>query len=483
MALEGFKLKIKPMEIISKEEIETIHKATINILKETGMKFENRWALDLLKKNDCNIDNDKMIAKFPEELVQKCLDESPESFRFKARDKKNDVILGSNTVYFHSAPGMNTIDIDTFEPRPPSKSEYVNYIKILDVLPNLHKISAYPYWGYKGVSPVMAIPESVALKIIYSSKTQEVAYSNDCEIFTIKMAKAAGIEFMSGLHATSPLGVDNASIVNARRIIKAGFPISIANGCTMGGTSPATTAGSLVVSNAELLAMITFVQLVKFKTRIQVWDCIWPMNMKSGSPYFGQIQDSIENVLFNQIWREKYKIPIGNATTGYPGSKNIGYQSGYEKGIACLMSALSGANVIQFHGTVFGELSAHSLQAILDDDIAGIIGKIVEGVTVNKETIALDLIKDIGTIPGNYLNTDHTRKWWKQEQYIAKAVDNLTYDEWIESGKRNEIDYAKDVAKKIVNNYNSKLVEEKKIVEIQNILEEARNYYKVKGLL
>ena len=484
MASAGFKLKIKPLETISEDEIERIHAATINVLEETGIKIENKWALDLLNKNGCIVDFDSMIARFPQELIEECIKTTPKIFKFKAREEKNDVILGGDSVYFHSAPGMNTIDLDTFEPRPPTKDEHIDYIKVLDALPNLHKLSAYPYWGYEGVSPAMAIPESCAIKILYSSKTQEVAYNLDSEVFTLKMAQAAGVEYMSGLHTTSPLGVDKASIINTRRTVEAGFPIYIANGCTCGGTSPVTVPGSLVVGNAELLSMVVLVQLMEKGTRILVWDIVWPMNMKTGAPFFGQIQDSLENAIFNQIWRKKYKIPISNGTVGYGSAKNIGFQSGYEKGMAALISALSGANNIQFHGHIFGELSAHPVQAVLDDDIAGMVGHFIEGEEVNKETIALDLIKEVGTIPGQYLDKEHTRKWWKSEQFMGKSADyTSTYSEWARKGKKNAIDYAKDRAEDIIATHKPLPLPDGKIEEIVKILEEAKKYYKEKGML
>jgi trimethylamine---corrinoid protein Co-methyltransferase len=484
MASPGFKLKIRPLEIISEDEIENIHIATMNVLKETGVKVDSSWALGLLKENDCIVDYDNMTAKFPEELIEKCIETTPKIFKFKAREEKNDVLMGGDTVYFHSAPGMNTIDLDTFEPRQPTKEEHINYIKVLDYLPHLHKLSAYPYWGFEGVSPVMAIPESCAIKIIYSSKTQEVAYNLDSEIFTLRMAQAAGIEYMSGLHMTSPLGVDKASIINTRRTIEAGFPVYIANGCTCGGTSPITTAGSLAVSNAELLSMIVLIQLIKCGTRILAWDIVWPMNMKTGAPFFGQIQDYLENAMFNQIWRKKYKIPISNGTTGYGSAKNIGFQSGYEKGIALLVSALSGANNIQFHGHVFGELSAHPIQAVLDDDIAGMVGKFIEGETVNEETIALDLIKKVGTTPGCYLDTEHTRKFWKNEQFTGKAADyTSTYSEWTKKGKKNAFDLAKERVEDIIASHEPLPLPGEKVEEIEKILEEAKKYYKEKGML
>lgn len=483
MALNGFNRNIKLLDMISDEEIENIHFATLDILKKTGVKFESKWALDFFKKNDCIVSFSDMSVRFPEGLVEECLKKVPSKFKIKAREEKNDLFLGGNNVYFYDAPGRETIDLNTFIPHNPSKLEYINYIKVLDALPNLHKLSAYPYFGFENIPEVMIIPEIVALKLIYSSKVQDTPYFNDSEIFTVKMAKVAGIEFLDGIHSLSPLFIDKRSITRARRTIEAGFPVYIANGCSLGVTSPATVAGSIVVGNSEIIAMIVFMQLMKPGTRIHVWDVSIPTNMKNGLPYFGQIQDSINKAIFNQIWRKKYKIPIANGSTGFSNAKNIGFQLGYEKTMSCIISALSGANLIMLHGGIYGELTAHPVQAVLDDDIAGMIGQFLEGVSINDETIALNLIEKIGQFPGNYLNTEHTRQWWKKEQYITKAGNSLSYPEWLSEGKKNELNSAKEISEEIINNHKPLLLEEEKIEEIKKILEEAKKYYKEKGML
>ena len=64
-----------------------------------------------------------------------------------------------------------------------------------------------------------------------------------------------------------------------------------------------------------------------------------------------------------------------------------------------------------------------SFQAVLDDDVAGMIGRFIEGVEVSDETLAIDLISDVGPISGIFLNKEHTRKWWEKEQYMTRTAD------------------------------------------------------------
>lgn len=170
----------------------------------------------------------------------------------------------------------------------------------------------------------------------------------------------------------------------------------------MGGTYPATHAGSLVTAVAEAMAAVTLIQLIKPRSRVTIGTFTFPQNMKAGSPAFGAIGIGLHAAAHNQIWR-KYGIPIWNFAIGLSSSKRIDFQNGYERAINCLIAALSGANIIMLYGGVSSELTFHPLQAILDDDIAGMIGRFIEGIEVNDETLAIDLINDVGPIPGFYL--------------------------------------------------------------------------------
>jgi trimethylamine--corrinoid protein Co-methyltransferase len=76
-----------------------------------------------------------------------------------------------------------------------------------------------------------------------------------------------------------------------------------------------------------------------------------------------------------------------------PASKQIDFQGGYERSIGALNLALFGANMILLHGGICAELTHHPIQAVLDDDLAGMIGRFTEGIDFNDETLAIDLIE------------------------------------------------------------------------------------------
>ena len=251
-------------------------------------------------------------------------------------------------------------------------------MRLLDYLPTIDHLGCYPYFGYEGVSPLMGIPEGVAIGMQNSTKHQAACCSYDCELFTIQMAQAAGQELSGTVTSTSPLTWNEAAITAARRMVAAGFPISTVDGTIGGATGPATVPGWLVVSNAEHLAMVVLVQLLNPGHRMTIGHFALAMNMATGAPAFGSITSSLSNVAFNQMWRH-YGLPVSNGSPGYTSAKKMDFQSGYEKALGALLSALSGGNSILLHLGVSSELSAHPAQAVMDHDIAGMIGRFIEG--------------------------------------------------------------------------------------------------------
>jgi trimethylamine--corrinoid protein Co-methyltransferase len=482
MARKGFTRRIKPLDILNEDQIRQVHRATLDILHKTGVTFKSEWALDFFESEECSVDRSSMRVRFPEALVERCLRQVPSSYRVAARDPANDLILGGSTLYFTHSAGMQTVNLDTYEPQDPTKGEYVDCVKVLDALSTIDFLSCYPYFGYAGLPPAMAIPESVALKMRYSTKHQFTCYSSDCEIFNIQMAQALDQEITGTLTCSPPLTWGDDAVQAARRMIDAGFPLATVDGNVLGGTGPATPFGNVAVCNAEHLSMIALVQLLDPGHRISVGHFACPMNMRTGSPAFGQIGGSLSNAIWNQMWRH-YGIPCSNGSPGYVDSKMIDFQAGYEKGIAALASATSGVNFMLLHLGVSAEISAHPVQAILDDDVAGMIGRFIEGEILDDETLALDVIEDVGPIPGHYLGTDHTRKWCRLEQFVPKTADQSTYQEWVRQGKKSALDHAKQRMEEILVAHEPEPLTPAQDEDLKGILKRAREFYRERGEL
>ena len=479
----GFTRKFKPLELMTDEQIEAIHQAVLDVLKVTGVRFESKRALDDLKRCGCMVDYEEKRIRFPEYLVEEAIRKSPSSYRIRARDPNNDLILGKDKVYFENFPAMKTINLDTWDPRDATWQEYCDLITVLDALPNLHSFNCYAYWGFPGVPSVMAILEGLAIKLMNSTKTHIECNASECDQFTIPMIKAAGGEARLPILGSAPLTWYEDQINSAYRAMESGFPVLCCQGTIMGASGPATIAGSVVTNLAQELSMVTMLQLLSPGMRVHIGDDIWPQDMRTGAPAFGNIGAALAVSVEAQMCRH-YGIPIFAPSGGPVNSKRIDFQSGYEKALNALVPALTGANIILLHSALYGEITAHPLQAILDDDIAGMIGRYLGSVEVTTDTIALDIIHQVGPIPGHYLATEHTRQWWRKEHFYPVAADTLTYPEWEMTGKKDCIEYAKTRMEEILATHKASLpLTEKQRDDMSSIMSEARDYYKKKGMI
>lgn len=481
--LKGFTRKFKPLEILAEEQLQAIHRGTLDVLETTGVRIEHDRALQLFADHDCKVDLKEKRVRIPGYLVEDCLRKCPSSFAVKTREAKHDLRIGGNTLYFQNSVGMRIVDLDSWQPRTPTMNEQNEGVRVLDALDTVHSINSYtPYMNIKEIPSCLLLPESMASRIRNSTKSLYTGYSDDSEIFVIKMAKAVGIELIGMVLASPPLTYYRDTIEAAFRFIEAGFPISLAGGATMGGSGPVTIAGSTITNNAQAMAGIVLIQLIKPGTGVIVSDFTFAMDMQFGHPVFGALPSALHNVMFSQIWR-KYGLPVKAGSTGYSSSKKIDFQCAYEKTMVGLVTALSGANLMEWHGGLHAELTFNPVLAVLEDDTANWVGRFIEGVEVTDETLAIDLIEQVGPIPGQYLNTEHTRKWWQKEQFIPKAADRAPYPEWIKKGKKDAIALAKERMEEILAKHKPKPLTPEQDKAIDEILEEARSFYRQKGLM
>jgi len=480
--LKGFSRKFEPLEVLSSEQLDAIHRGILTVLWRTGITFHHDRVLKLYEKNGCKVDYDQKKVFFPSALVEQCLRTAPETICFEAREPKNTMRVGGNTVYTSDFPGMQILDLHTREPRTATRKEFYDAVKVEDALENLSYLGGIsPIYSWQGVPAVMAQIEAFAGRIRNSSKFTRSQYGLDLENFNIMMAKAVGIDIEGYLGASSPLTYYEDAIESTYKYVEAGYSILIGSGPVMGGTSPATNAGSMIAYSAEVIAGLVLVQLLKPGSRVSVSSFLFPQNMRTGHPSFGNVSGFLQQVAFSQIWT-RYGVPI-HAGAGVSNSKEIDYQSGYEKAIMVLSAALSGAHIIQFMGGVSGELTYHPAQCVIDDDLAGAVGRFIGGFEVSDDTLAIDLINQVGSIPGHYLDKEHTRKWWQKEHFFPKVADTLDYGSWRETGKKNVLSYAQARVDEILTVHKPKPLSADQEQAIEDVLKEARKYYRKNGII
>ena len=479
MPLKGYTVD-NPVNILTESQVERIHAGTLDILETTGVVFEHKKALEVLEGAGCKVDHQKQRVRFPSYLVEDCLRKCPSSFTVRARESKNDLRFGGRTLYFMPWGAMDAIDLDTGKRLVPTLQDETEAVILMDALDEIHAHYG-GYFNFEGVSPMIAFLYKTAIGLKNSSKLQSGLSGFDWDMWQIKMAQATNQELIGSPTGSPPLTWGDRVTEAIFRYAEVGFPIVPTSGQAFGASSPATLAGSLALNNAEMMSAMVLTQVLNPGNRFAASDYSQPLSMRTGQALLGAVENSLSGMAFTQMWRH-YGIPAFLAANSSD-AKLPDYQCSYEKAINTVTQCMAGPNLFLSAGAVYDELTWSPVILVIDAEVYGMVARILEGIEVTDETLAIDLINEVGPIPGHYLDKAHTRKWWAKEQYITLLADRQSHAEWVKAGSKSIIDRAQERVQEILSSHKPTPLPEDQAKAIDEILEEATAYYKQKGML
>lgn len=468
-------------EVLSKEEILQIHQAALEVLKDPGVKIEHEEALDILNRAGAEIEQAKQIAHIPSHLVEYALNHAPRFMTVCGRDSKYDLKSGTGEVHFSNGHGATfVLDFDTGERRPATKKDLENVTRLDDALENVHLI--FPQIYPQDVS-TRALDRHISQALLSNTEKPVVAtaYNGKGARDLIRMGIAiAGSEevlrrrpmFTVSLGVVSPLLFERDRVDVLLEICRFGLPFQVYNIPSAGGTSPATLAGTLVMAVAELLAGLILTQLVKpgVPVRLEGYPSI--IDQKYGCFTFACPEKALMAVAMTQMFRY-YGVPHGvhGATTR---ANVLDAQAGYETGIFDMFTALSGSEVVIeaiSSGIEDTVLSVHE-QAVISNEICGMVNRVLRGIEVNPDTLALDVIREAGP-GGEFLTHKHTLEHFKLENWDARLGNRMARDEWVESGALDIRARAREEVKRILATHHPKPLDTDVQRKLAQIVEEA----------
>jgi len=163
-----------------------------------------------------------------------------------------------------------------------------------------------------------------------------------------------------------------------------------------------------------------------------------------------------------------YGLPVG-VNVGLTDSKVPDAQAGYEKGITMVLGALTGASSIGGMGIAGCDQGFSLPQLIIDNEIIGFVRRVVQGMGINRETCAAEVVERVG-IGGSYMTEDHTLDHWRQEFWIPMLTDRLAWDAWLNRGGRSLLDRAVEEQNRLLANHTLEWLEEPMSRELDSIV-------------
>lgn len=424
------------LNILSSGDIRKIHSATLEILETVGVKFPSTKALDIFEAKGAKVDRARSVVKIPGQLVEKSLESAPSAYTLSARNPSQDLPLDGNHVYVGTdGCGVEIVDLESDEPRRSCLEDVQNIARVADYLDQVA-------FNWVPVSAQDCPPESRSLhelRAIWCNSSKHVQtesiYSEAEAKAAVEMAVAlAGRKealrerpLLSFMECTiSPLSQDAGSIEASLVAAEAGLPVGFMTMASCASTAPATLAGNLVVGNAEVLSALTLIQMAYPGAPVFYAAAQTAMDLRTGAYTGGGPEDFLFGAATN-ILADFYDIPLsmGSFATG---AKEPNWQAGCENSLSTLMASLTMSDMLLGIGLLNGSLIWSFAQMIMDCEIFDIVSKMMEGIRVDDQTLAVDVIREVGP-GGHFLTEKHTLDHLK-DLWNPTLMDRRPYSEW-----------------------------------------------------
>ena len=439
---------------LSPEGLARMHAASLRILEETGVAVGSVTVRDRLAAAGARVDG--MRVRLPAALVEAALGAAPRSYTLAAREPAWDLPLdGAHGYLSVDGSAAEILDQETGARRASTEADLAQVTRLADALPEISFL-------WQGVE---AGDRPVPVRPLHELRTQLANSGKHVQLMTavtplaargaVEMARAVvgGADalrsrpILSSFQVSlSPLTFEGdaleAALVYAAAGVPAGFVV-MAIGCA---TAPATPAGVLAQSNAEVLAGMTIVETLAPGAPTFYGACSTTMDLRTGLTTCGGPEDLLYQAAFAQLARH-YRLPVSVGTFA-PGAKSADWQAGLENGLSGLVSLLAGADMLSGAGLLYAARVFALDEMVLDAEIFGLVRHLAGGITVDDTTLAVDVIGEVGP-GGNFLAEDHTidhmRGLWQ-----PRLFDRGTWEHWESGGRQTPRDRARERARSLL---------------------------------
>ncbi len=435
------RMRYQPTLVLSEDEIESIHVASLRVLSEIGMDFLDDGARTLLKDAGADVRPGSERVRFDPAMVEERIRTAPAQFTLHATNPARALEIGGDWMAFGtvgSAP--NVADLDRGR-RVGNREDYQNLIRLGHMLNSVHFFAGYP------VEPIdihASIRHLHAIHDLLTLSDKPIhAYSLGRQRITdaMEMARIArGLDdatferepsLFTVINSSSPLRLDTPMLhgileMSARNQVICMTPFTLA-----GAMAPVTLAGALAEQNAEALAGITLTQVVRPGSPVIYGGFTSNVDMQSGAPAFGTPEYMRTAMIGGQLAR-RYRVPYRSSNVS--AANSVDAQAAYESVFSLWGAIMGGVNLLM-HGAGWmeGGLHAGYEKMILDAELLGMVEAFLEPVVVDEDTLAFEAMEDVGP-GGHFFGTAHTQARFKTAFHKPLLSDWRNYESWEEAG-------------------------------------------------
>jgi trimethylamine--corrinoid protein Co-methyltransferase len=466
---------------LTDEAISMVHQTAMRIIEEVGFEVNSKTALDLFEQAGARVDREMRRVRLPENRVMELINAAPSEITLCGQHEQHDIALGDQRVYAGTGgTALYVYHPDTDTKQAATLEDLRSIAKLVDGLDNIHffLLPTYPtelsldcvdvnrfFTGMDntakhvmgGVYTVDGVKQVIRMAEIIAGSAEKLRERPLISMITCSI---------------SPLKMDSTYGDLLLTIAKSGVPLACPAEPLCGATSPITLAGNLVIQTVDSMMGVMLTQIVNPGTPVMLGSVATNTDLTDLKYLAGSIEMGLINAAGAQM-AQFYKLPF-YATAGMTDSKILDAQSGYESALTNLLCALSGANFIHdAAGLMEFAMTVCYEKYVIDNEILGMVMRAVEGIKVNEDTLAFDLIKQVGP-GGNFIAAKHTRRFMRNEHYQPSLSDRHSREEWEAKGRRSTWERASEQVKEIIAAHKHSLpaeVRSRVLAKIEGIVE------------
>jgi trimethylamine---corrinoid protein Co-methyltransferase len=451
-------MRLANFSVLSSAEVESIHRATLQILGQTGVLIEDRRLLALLADAGAEVDFSHSLCRIPENLVMGALEGAPRRIPLYDRNGKQVALLGESETHPFAGHAMPFyLDAET-GPRPATKADVESLTRLVDALPELH------------LACVPASPQDVPAASAFAHAAEAVLANSVKPLFVapdrapvaeaiITLARlATGVDDISShpvlvfqLSVESPLRVPPSVCDLLYTVASAGVPVVIHAGPMSGASAPLTLAGFMATHNAEVLTGVVITQVIRRGTPVIYGGGWGAMDLRVGSRIVASPESALLRIAAGQL-TQFYGLPrhtIGIHADG-PAQDE---QTGWEKMLTALATIMSGFDLMSNSGALGVGMLVNHEQIVIDHEILGIAKRMARGFTADTGTLALDAVARVGP-GGSFLMDEHTLAHLRTGEFWEPRLSYRgSVSAWFDSGKTNVVASARAQTEQILRSH------------------------------
>lgn len=461
------------MRVLTDDQIWEIRQAAFEVIEKAGFKCLHDGARRMLKQAGAMVEGE--IVRVPRHIVEQCLLTTPRGWTIYDRNGRRAMeVEGRKSYYGTSTASPRTQDPVTGEFRDTRLEDIATGARVADALAHIDFVM--PFGSSLDIETDAA--DVYEFPAVVANTTKPVVFIGytplGCEyVYEMAAVIAGGMErlrqhpfVIAYPEAIAPLQFPEDVV--GRIFVAADRHMPQLPGATVqaGATGPVTMAGMIAQMTAESLIHITIAQLRQPGCPVAMSGNVGILDMSTALVALGAPENSLGLAAQAEV-AQSFGLPTWGLA-GATDAKALDAQAGLESAFHILAQGLAGLNLIHDVGYMASGMACSCRQLVMGNEIVGMAKRFVQGITVDSETLAREVIEAVGP-GGEFISADHTYRHFRRELWAARLLDRQNIESWIDDGRPTMEDRVDAEVRQILADHRPQALDDKAISELQRL--------------